>query len=239
MISPVSTLFGHPEDALPGSCRACWILVIIMAVWVGCTNSGSAENKDYLVRVRNSAISVAEFKKAFEIAKSAYTHNEIQKPPAYRAAQQRLLNQLTEELILVERAKDLEIQIAESEIESAVADIKSDYPEGTFEKMLLEHAVSYPTWKKRLERRLLMEKVIDEDLKHRITIEPDEILAYYDAHVRSRADDFSKQGDVNEVIVMQLRRKKAESTYLAWIKTLQKEYTVDINQKQWEKIANI
>ena len=239
MISPVLTLFRHLKDELPGGCRAGWILVIIMAVWVGCTNSGPAENKDYLVRVRNSAISVGEFKKVFEIAKSAYTHNEMQKPPAYRAAQQRLLNQLTEELILIERAKDLEIQIAESEIESAVADIKSDYPEGAFEKMLLEHAVSYPTWKKRLERRLLMEKVIDEELKHRITIEPNEILAYYDAHVRSKADDFQKPVDINEVIVMQLRRKKAESAYLAWIKMLQKEYTIEINQKQWEKIANL
>jgi hypothetical protein len=84
-----------------------------------------------------------------------------------------------------------------------------------------------------------MEKVIDEDLKHRITIEPDEILAYYDAHVRSKADDSLKPGDINEVIVMQLRRKKAENAYLAWMKTLQKEYTIEINQKQWEKIANL
>lgn len=239
MISPVLTLFRHLKNELPGGCRAGWMLVIITAFWVGCTNSGSAENMDYLVRIRSSVISVGEFKKAFEIAKNAYTHNEMQNPPAYRAAQQRLLNQLTEELILIERAKDLDIQITESEIESTVADIKSDYPEGVFEKMLLEHAVSYPTWKKRLERRLLMEKVIDEELKHRITIEPNEILAYYDAHVRSKADDFPKPGDTNEVIVMQLRREKAEDAYLAWIKTLQKEYIIEINQKQWEKIANL
>jgi SurA-like protein len=237
MIPSVLKLFRHFRDALPGDCRSGWILLIISMFWMGCTNSGSAENSDCLIRVRSSVISVGEFKKAFEIAKSAYTHNEIQNPPALRAAQQRLLNQLTEELILIERAKDLDIQIVASEIESAVADIKSDYPEGDFEKMLLENAVSYPIWKNRLERRLLMEKVIDEDLKNRITIEPNEILAYYDAHVRSKSVGFSESEDINEVIVMQLRRKKAESAYSAWIKTLQEEYTIEIDQKQWEKIA--
>jgi hypothetical protein len=239
MISPVPTICRHIKGGLTDAWRPGRILVIIMAFWLGCTDSGSVENKNYLIRVRNSVISVGEFKKAFEIAKSAYTHNEMQNPSAHQAVQQRFLNQLAEELILIERAKDLNIQIAESEIESAVADIKDDYPEGDFEKMFLEHAVSYPNWKKRLKQRLLMEKVIDEELKDRITIEPNEILAYYDAHVDSETDQASEPGDINEIIVMQLRRKKAEDAYLTWIKTLQKEYTIEINQKQWEKIANL
>jgi hypothetical protein len=238
MITSVSIKYRQIKAGLVDGCRPGWILIIIMALWVGCTNSGPAENKDYLVRVRNSVISVGEFKKAFEIAKSAYTHNEMQNPSAHRAIQQRFLNQLAEELILIERAKDLDIHIPESEIESAVADIKDDYPEGDFEKMLLEHAVSYPDWKKRLKQRLLMEKVIDEELKDRITIEPDEIRAYYRAHVDSRADEPSRAENINKVIVTQLRRKKAEDAYLTWIKMLQKEYTIEINREQWEKIAN-
>ena len=84
---------------------------------------------------------------------------------------------------------------------------------------------------------MLMEKVIEEELKFRITIEPDEILAYYDKHIRSKSDSASISGDPNAVIVTQLRRKKAEEAYWAWIQKLEKAYTIEINQTEWKKIA--
>jgi hypothetical protein len=161
----------------------------------------------------------------------------MQNPAALRTARRRLLDQLTEELILIERAKELDIRVADAEIEAAVQEIKSDYPDGDFEKMLLEYAISYPVWKQRLRRRMLMEKVIEEELKYRITIEPDEILAYYDTHIRSKSDSASISGDKNVFIVMQLRRKKAEEAYWDWIQKLEKAYTIEINQTAWKKIA--
>ena len=84
---------------------------------------------------------------------------------------------------------------------------------------------------------MLMEKVIEEELKPRITIEPDEILAYYDEHIRSKSDSGSIAGDPNAVIVMQLRRKKAEEAYSSWIQKLEKAYTIEINQTEWKKIS--
>ena len=203
-------------------------------LWAGCANSSTSDNGDFLIRVRDSVATVGDYKKAFEIAKNAYSHNDMQNPAAFKAAQQRLLNQLIEELILIERAKELNIRVADTEVETAIQEIKSDYPDGDFEKMLLEYAVSYPIWKQRLRRRMLMEKVIEEELKLGITIEPDEILAYYDEH---KSDSASISGDPNTVIVMQLRRKKAEDAYRVWIQNLEKKYTIEINQTQWEKIT--
>lgn len=216
-----------------------WLFLAILMLWAGCTNSGTADNADFLIRVRDSMVTVGEFKKAFEIAKSAYSHNDMQNPAAFKAAQQRLLNQLTEELILLERAKELDIHVTDMEIEAAVAQVKRDYPDGGFEKMLLEQAVSYPTWEHRLQRRMLMEKVIEAELKLRITIEPEEILAYYDKHFRSRSDTSSISGDPIELTVRQLRRQKAEDAYGAWIQQLEKQYAVEINQAQWEKITKL
>ncbi len=211
----------------------------ILMLWAGCTNSSTSDNTNFLIRIKDSIVTVGDYKKAFEIAKSAYSHNDMQNPAAFKAAQQRLLKQLTEELILIARAKELNIRVTDTEIEAAVQEIQSDYPDGGFEKMLLEHAVTYPIWKQRLRQRMLIEKVIEEDLKHRITIESDEILAYYDQHIRPRSDLKSFSGDPNEFIVLQLRRKKAEDAYGGWIQDLEKKYIIEINQTQWEKIANL
>lgn len=211
----------------------------ILMLWAGCTNSNTSDNADFLIRVRDSVVTVGDFKKAFEIAKSAYSHNDMQNPEAFKAAQMRLLNQLAEELLLIERAKELNIRVTETEIEAAVEALKSDYPDGHFEKMLLEQAVSYPIWKQRLQRRMLMEKVIEEELKARITIEPGEILAYYDTHIRPKSDATMMSGDPDQVIVTQLRRKKAEDAYGEWIKDLEKQYPIEINQIQWENITRL
>ena len=209
----------------------------ILILWAGCTNSSTSDNTDFLIRVRDSVVTVGDYQKAFEIAKSAYSHNEMQNPAAFKAVQIRLLNQLTEELLLTERAKELNIRVSETEIDAAVEAIKKDYPDGHFEKMLLEHAVSYPIWKQRLERRMLMEKIIEEELNPRITIEPDEILAYYDTHIRPKSDATAMSGESNRIIVLQVRRKKAEDAYGKWIQNLEKQYPIEINRAQWEKIA--
>ncbi len=207
---------------------------------VGCADSGTSENKDFLIRVQDSILTVSDFKKAFEIAKSAYSHNEMQNPATLKSARQRLLNHLTEELILIERAKELNIQVTDAEVEAAVREIKSDYPDdGDFEKVLLEHAVPYPVWKQRLQRRMLMEKIIEEELKLLMIIEPDEILSYHDEYIRPKSDSKSISADPNRVIVMQLRRRKAEDAYSDWIQNLEKRYSIEFNRTQWKKIADL
>ncbi len=203
----------------------------------GCTGSSSEKENNYLIRVGEHVLTALDFKTAFEIAKSAYPHNEIQNPSAFKAAQARLLNQLTEELILLERAGELGIFISESEIDAAVSRIKKDYPDGVFDETLLEYAVSYETWKKRLKIRLLMEKVVEKELKDHISITAGDILSYYETHYRLKPQTEKDTENINALIVEQLRRKKAEDAYRAWIKKLHDRYSIQINTEQWESVV--
>ncbi len=150
------------------------------------------------------------------------------------------MNQLTDEMILLERAKALNISITDAELEQAISAIKGDYPEGEFEKTLLEYAVSYDSWKDRLRNRLILDKVIEEELKNRIAITPEDISDYYQKHYQGREEESAagqSSEDINEAIVKQLRRQKAEETYNAWIETLKEQYEIEVNRVQWEKIT--
>ncbi|MDJ0831001.1 MAG: SurA N-terminal domain-containing protein [Desulfobacterales bacterium] len=214
-------------------------LVSIICFTLACSDSKSKTNDAYLLRVRESVVTVEDFKKAFEIAKSAYSHNIMQDPVAYREAQYRLLNQMTEEIILHERAKDLNIVISEQEMEQAIADIKGDYPEGVFEQTLLENAISYEIWKKGLRNRLLMEKVVAKELEEQITINSQDIAKYYQEQLSnsdSETDNTQTPNNINEMIIKHLRREKAEKAYKTWISKLQPDYPVEINWEQWEKL---
>ena len=156
------------------------LISVLLTVYTvaGCTDSKSKGRDEYIIRVEDRVVTVLDFNRAFEIAKAAYPHNAMQRPADIRDVQLRLLNQMTEEMILLERAKELGIIISDSEVEKTISEIKGDYPENVFNQMLLEYAVPYHSWKKGLVIRLLMEKVVAKELGEQIVLTPDDISKY-------------------------------------------------------------
>ena len=115
---------------------------------------------------------------------------------------------MTVEMIVLERAEELGLSISSEEINKAVKEIKDDYPEDTFEKAFLESAVSYESWEARLKNRLLMQKVIDNELNNHIVITPEDIASYYERNYQTTdtdAESISADKDINENIIKHLR----------------------------------
>jgi hypothetical protein len=219
-----------------------WLLgaVLLFASFSGCMDSESNLDHEPLIRVGDRILTVLDFNKAFEIAKTAYPHNLKDEPEDYRNARLRLLNQLVVEMIILERAEELNLTISSEEINKAVSEIKSDYPEDTFEMVLLENAVSYESWQARLKNRLLMQKVVDNELKSQITITPEDIARYYEENYQATdadAESISADKDINENIIKHLRQQKAEQAYKTWIKELKGKYSIEINDTQWERLS--
>ena len=210
-----------------------------MFALIGCSGHDTGNGDEYLIRIGERVVTVADFNRAFEIAKTAYTHNSLQNPEDTKEAQLRLMNQMTEELVLLQRAGELGIGVSDEELEKAVEKIKADFPDDAFEQTLLEYAVSYKSWKSGLKTRLLMEKLVQQELKDETVIQPDEVAKFYEENYNN---DATQSGDtrnpaaVEEIIVKQLRRVKIENAYRNWIENLRKRYTIDINKDQWNKI---
>ena len=211
----------------------------LLAVFMlsGCSGTESVQIDEYLVSVDENVVSVLDFQRAFETAKSAYPHNMTNESSVYRELKQKILNQMIEELLVVQRAKELHITVTDQELVDAVEKIKRDYPEDEFEQMLLEYAISYKLWEKGLRTRLLMEKVTTEDLKNNIAVTPDDIAKYYSEHRKDGSGDTSNK-PATEIAIKNLRNAKAESAYKTWINELQRKYKIEINKKQWEKIIS-
>ena len=222
--------------------KTLWLIgpVSFLFLLLGCGEKGSDLGDEVLIRVGDRVVTVLDFNEAFEISKIAFDHSAGEQGQDLREAQLRLLNELILEMILLERADEIGISVTDTELEQAVAAIKSDYPSGEFEATLLEFAVSYDTWESRLKTRLTMEKVIEKELENRITITPGDIAEYYKKNFQGKKDESDSTpatGDINQIIVKQLRREKAEKSYKTWIEELKAKYEIEINGEQWEKIA--
>jgi len=216
--------------------------LLIVCSFSGCSNSEQKRSEEYFIKVGGRGITASDFNTAFEIAKTAYSYNSVRQPGTLREARLRLIQQMIEEMLVLERAKELGIEITKMEVEQAAENIKGDYPDTVFQQMLLEYAVPYHTWEKRLETRMLMEKVIAEALGDQIEITPDD-LAKYDEE-RSKDDGLTSEveegsKDTDEIALKNLRRKKMEKAYSSWIKELKKIYPVEINKELWGKIDGL
>lgn len=233
---------------------------------VGCSDSEHKQKDEYLIKVRNRTVTVADFNKAFEIAKNAYPHNSIQQPEVIREVRLRLVQQMSEEMILLERADELGITVTDSQVEKALIDIKKDYPDNVFQETLLEYAVPYPSWREGLKTRLLMEKVISQELDDKIEISNDDISTYYEEHFKNdnlspdqehfKDDNTSSDKghfkddnpssdvntvpeDINSIIIKILRKEKMEKAYTLWMKELKNKYIVEVNKKELEKMTGL
>jgi SurA-like N-terminal domain len=205
---------------------------------IGCSDAEHKQKDEYLIKVGNKTISVAEFNKAFEIAKNAYPKNSIEQPEVIRKVRWRLVQQMTEEMILLQRAEELGVTINDSEVEKTLEELKKDYPDNVFQEILLEYAIPYRSWREGLKTRLLMQKVIAKELGDKIEITNDDISTYYEEHFKD--DDISSDvkevpEDINNIIKNILRKEKMEKAYASWIEKLKNNYAVEINKKELEK----
>ncbi|MEJ2657781.1 MAG: SurA N-terminal domain-containing protein [Desulfobacterales bacterium] len=238
-------------------------VALICCLWVGwaltgCSGSEQKQKDAYLIKVGDRIITVADFNKAFKIAKAAYSSDGIQQPDSIMKVRLRLVQQMAEEMILLERAKDLGIAVTDSEVEKASENIKADYPGNEFEKSLIEYAVPYPSWKEGLKKRLIMEKVVAKELGGRIDITPEDISKYSQAHLSNVSETpdkntkettegaESKTPDPkatekagHDAIVKILRREKMENAYASWMEELKKKYIVEINKEELLKSGGI
>ncbi len=200
------------------------------------TDEPSAHNA-VLLECDQRTITRAQFERAFEAARIAYSDERSVDQEVVNGARLRLLNQMAEEMIIDRRAQDLGIVLDAQELEAAIADIKADYPPGEFERMLLESAISFSLWKDRLRARLLMQKVVALDLAQAQQISPREIQAYYKAHAAEYAveEQTAPQPEMTRKIIERLRRQKVESAYPQWMAALSGQYRLVINWKLWNQ----
>ena len=224
--------------------RCLGILGAILVAWagfLGCSESKGPVPQEVLIQVNDRVVTVETFERMVRETTNDFPKDMEMDPGILSEIQLRILNQLTERLILIERAGELNLQISDAELEQVIASIKADYPKGEFDRVLLEKAVSFQQWKNDLRIRLLMVKVVDHELEPRIQITPEEISSYYEKHYEASGSEPDKQKDdsnIDAIIVQQVRNSKKEALYREWMTTLEKQYTLKVNQVAWDRIVS-
>ena len=93
------------------------------------------------------------------------------------------LEALIEEKIMLIRAEKLGLKVTDEELKKRVEEIKKDYSNENFAQVFGGEKVDYKIWSEELRKRLLLEKLVDQEVNSKIAITDEEIaMAYYQAN---------------------------------------------------------
>ena len=202
----------------------------------GCGKSEKEVNNSFLIETSLIKISSSEFAEELDLKKAAYPYDIKKNPSEYNEMVIHLVKILSEEIVLLSAAADKQIIVTDQEIDSAEKEFKKDYPEDSFEQILLENAISYPLWKERFKKNMIMEKLIDQELTQKIIITPEDIVEFYtNNNIKTTQKSDSNAMVLNKInnekeLITRLRLQMTQENYNKWIQDLYKIYPVEIKK---------
>jgi parvulin-like peptidyl-prolyl isomerase len=110
----------------------------------------------------------------------------------YEAHRRKMLDMLIERLLVAQKAKDLKIDVTEDDVRTAAESVRTqnNLTEEQFAEALKQQGfATIADYKKAMRKQLLQLKVINQEVRSRVTVGDDEVRSYYAQSVRQAAGD--------------------------------------------------
>lgn len=166
-----------------------------------------------IVRVNNEIITQRMYEKEKEKlrAQLAEQYSGAQLETQYREQSKNLLRDLIDQALMVQKAKDLDINV-ETDVIKQLDDIRQKYNLATLEDLQKEvekQGILWEDFKDQIRRQLLMREVMGREVGSRIIVSREDARKYYDQH----QDEFKSPGFVHlaQILISTAKYKPDEA----------------------------
>ena len=118
-----------------------------------------------------------------------------------------VLDELINNEILLERAKKMNMEASDGEVEDKFTEMKSPFTEEEFQRQLKERGVSADDLKRDLRRQLSIQKLLNREVVAKISISDQDVTDYYNAN-RAQFNVAEPQYRIAQIVVTP--RKEAQ-----------------------------
>ena len=208
---------GRPygfQDGESGMSRRTWVvlagLVLIMGV-VWPSVGGAKIIERIIARVNNEVITQSQYDDELANLREqlAQQYSGAELDAQVREESKNLLRNLIDESLMVQKAKDLEINV-ETDVVKQLDDIRKKNNLATLEDLETEvekQGLNYEDFKDKIRRNLLMREVMEREVGGRIQLSREDARKFYEAH----KDEFKSPGMVHlEQILVSTEKRKPE-----------------------------
>jgi len=169
---------------LRGTRRAATLLPVAAAVlFSGLAGCGQGEHHapDVWAVVNGTEIRRDDVEKYYR----SQMNPEAQKPTQEDSLSLKLnvVEQLINNEILLERAKKLNLQASDGEVEDKFTELKSPFTEDEFQRQLKARGMSVDDLKRDLRRQLSIQKLLNREVAAKITITDQDVTDFYNANL--------------------------------------------------------
>jgi peptidyl-prolyl cis-trans isomerase C len=182
-----------------------WIGLLIAFWTMGCQKEDANLSQDVLAQVNEELITLEEFNN--ELRDIKLEHGKL---PEDRESLDRLkttfLDQIINRKLILGEARRIDIHVSEEEINKAILALKRDYAGETFKTMLEGRGMSFEEWKRRLNEKLLAEKVINTVAHFDGPIDDESVKQYYEEHIDQYS--FPEQVRARQIVVATVEEAK-------------------------------
>lgn len=153
-------------------------VLIVASGLAGCRNQPDSSSP-VLLRIDDRVMRLDEFNRRFAATLPLdHTLAQNEKDELRRSFLRQVIDQ---ELALAE-ARRRGIHVDEAEVEAALAEMRRDYPDGNFDRMLSRRNLSLERIREDLTERLMINKVLEQEVHRKIKVGAEEIADYYATH---------------------------------------------------------
>jgi len=182
---------------------------MLLAVLAGC-HTPERHAADVWAVVNGTEIKRDEVEKYYK----SQVNPEAQEPSQEEALSLKLnvIEQLINNEILLERAKKLNLEASDGEVEDKFTELKSPFTEEEFQRKLKDGGMTVDDLKRDLRRQLSIQKLLNREVAAKVTITDQDVLDFYNAN-RNQFNVAEPQYRISQIVITpykdaQIRNRK-------------------------------
>jgi peptidyl-prolyl cis-trans isomerase C/foldase protein PrsA len=157
-----------------------FLLLVVLVVSACAQQQKPAVDENVVATVNADVISRADFERELSRESQAMEGSAPRSPEQIEPFKQALLETMVERQVLLQAAKEAQVQVSPDEVDRRVLALTSEYPAGTFDTALAQSQTSRTELVRRTHDQLVIEKLLAEQVFARVAVTEEQIRRAYD-----------------------------------------------------------
>jgi peptidyl-prolyl cis-trans isomerase SurA len=170
---------------------------LVLSMFAGCKQEES-HSPDVWAVVNGTEIRKGEVEKYYRTRINPEAQETS--PEEVLSGKLNVVEQLINNEILLERAKKLNLEASDGEVEDKFTELKSGYTEEEFSKKLKDGGMTVDDLKKDLRRQLSIQKLLNREVAAKVTITDKDVTDFYNAN-RNQFNVAEPQYRISQIVI--------------------------------------
>ncbi len=159
-----------------------WIVLLSFLMACGSEKPSPPPPEPVVATVNGESIVLKEFEKALAGEMALVDRRTPLKAEETESLKEEVLDNLIRERIMLQRARDLSLDVGEAELIARIEEIRKDYNDGQFGELFGAGKIDLSEWKNTLRMRMLFETLIAREVNAKIQVTDQEAERYFNAN---------------------------------------------------------